>query len=353
MSSSRPSAPPAGPRPVEAPPCPCSRVRVELTGDQLRLTGSDLELTISVEVTVTGERRRRRHPAGPPRVRHRAGPARRQRRGRGRPRTRPASPPGRSEFSLRILPADEFPRLTEAAGEPVTLASAELAEALSPGRAGRRRATTPARSSPACCWPPRPAGCAWSPPTPTGWPIRDLPGTTVLAEGQHVLVPSRALQELARLLGRRRRRSRCAWASGRPPSRSAAPGSPPCSSRASSRTTSGSSRQAQPNRLTVGREALLDAVRRVKLLAREATPGAPGHVERRARAGGRHPGRRPGPREPRRQVRGHRAHRRLQPGVPRAGHRGHPRRRGHASRPSTPSSRRCSASPSTPSSSTC
>jgi DNA polymerase-3 subunit beta len=30
--------------------------------------------------------------------------------------------------------------------------------------------------------------------------------------------------------------------------------------------------QAQPNRLTVGREVLLEAVRRVKLLAREATP---------------------------------------------------------------------------------
>jgi DNA polymerase-3 subunit beta len=30
--------------------------------------------------------------------------------------------------------------------------------------------------------------------------------------------------------------------------------------------------QAQPNRLTVGRETLLEAVRRVKLLAREATP---------------------------------------------------------------------------------
>ena len=34
--------------------------------------------------------------------------------------------------------------------------------------------------------------------------IRDLPGTTVLAEGQHVLVPSRALQELARRPGHRR-----------------------------------------------------------------------------------------------------------------------------------------------------
>src|SRR6185295_4840058 len=30
--------------------------------------------------------------------------------------------------------------------------------------------------------------------------LRDLPGTAVLAEGQHVLLPSRALGELARLL---------------------------------------------------------------------------------------------------------------------------------------------------------
>ena len=31
-----------------------SGVRVQLTGDQLRLTGTDLELTISVEVSVSG-----------------------------------------------------------------------------------------------------------------------------------------------------------------------------------------------------------------------------------------------------------------------------------------------------------
>jgi DNA polymerase-3 subunit beta len=93
----------------------------------------------------------------------------------------------------------------------------------------------------------------------------------VLAEGQHVLVPSRALQELSRVLA----------------------GGDTLSVRLGEREASfevGGTRlttvliegefppyerlipQAQPNRLTVGREVLLEAVRRVKLLAREATP---------------------------------------------------------------------------------
>jgi DNA polymerase-3 subunit beta len=101
--------------------------------------------------------------------------------------------------------------------------------------------------------------------------VRDLPGTAVLDEGQHVLIPSRALQELSRVLS----------------------GGESLSVRLGARDASfevGGTRlttvliegefppyerlipQAQPNRLTVGREVLLEAVRRVKLLAREATP---------------------------------------------------------------------------------
>ena len=235
----------------------------------------------------------------------------------------------RSEFSLRVLPADEFPRLTEATGEPVTLASTELAAALT--QVVRAASSDDARPILTGVLLAAEAGGLRLVATDSyRLAIRDLPGTTVLSEGQHVLVPSRALQELARLLS--------------------AAGDAELSVRLGEREASfevGGTHlttvliegefppyerlipQAQPNRLTVGRELLLEAVRRVKLLAREATPAAARHVQRRARAGGGHPGRRPGPREPRRQVRGHRAHRRLQPRVPRAGHRGRARRRGH------------------------
>ena len=57
---------------------------------------------------------------------------------------------GRSQFSVRLLPADDFPRLVGAAGDEVTLDAAELADALRQvvrAASSRRR---PARSSPAC-----------------------------------------------------------------------------------------------------------------------------------------------------------------------------------------------------------
>jgi DNA polymerase III subunit beta len=93
----------------------------------------------------------------------------------------------------------------------------------------------------------------------------------VLREGQQVLVPSKALGELARVLGSaetvtlRLGERDATFEVG--------------DTRLTTRLIEGAFpnyRQlipaSYPNRLTVGREALMDAVRRVKLLAREATP---------------------------------------------------------------------------------
>ena len=101
--------------------------------------------------------------------------------------------------------------------------------------------------------------------------VRDLPETEMLASGQKVLVPSRALQELQRVLG----------------------GSEELQVRLGARDAvfeSGGTRlttrliegeypnyrnllpSSYPNVLTVGREALLEALRRVKILAQDATP---------------------------------------------------------------------------------
>lgn len=246
-----------------------SGIRVQLMGDQLHLTGTDLELTISVEITVSGDGDGvvvlpgrlasdivRALPAGSVEIEV------------GDDEARIAA--GRSEFSLRVLPADEFPRLTEATGEPVTLASAELASALS--QVVRAASSDDARPILTGVLLAAEAGGLRLVATDSyRLAIRDLPGTTVLAEGQHVLVPSRALQELARVLS----------------------GAETLAVRLGEREASfeiGGTRlttvliegefppyerlipQAQPNRLTVGREVLLEAVRRVKLLAREATP---------------------------------------------------------------------------------
>jgi DNA polymerase-3 subunit beta len=177
---------------------------------------------------------------------------------------------GRAEFGIRILPAEEYPRLPEPTGEPLTLAAGELAAAL--------KQVVPAASSDDA----RPiltgvllaseeGGLRLVATDSYRLAVRDIPGAAVLSEGQQVLVPSRALSELARVLT----------------------GSENVELRLGDRDASfqvGSVRlttrliegefpnyrglipASYPNRLTVGRDALLEAVRRVKLMAREATP---------------------------------------------------------------------------------
>ncbi len=246
-----------------------SGVRVELTGDQLRLIGTDLELTISVEVQVSGGGDGvavlpgrlasdivRALPAGSVEVEVDAEEAR--------------ISAGRSEFSLRVLPADEFPRVAEPSGEPVTLATAELAVALA--QVVRAASSDDARPIlTGVLLAAEPTGLRLVATDSYRLAIRDLPGTTVLAEGQHVLVPSRALQELARVLAngdsltvRLGERDASFEVAGTRLTTVLIEGEFPPYERLIP--------QAQPNRLTVGREVLLEAVRRVKLLAREATP---------------------------------------------------------------------------------
>ncbi|MGH9094134.1 MAG: DNA polymerase III subunit beta, partial [Acidimicrobiales bacterium] len=101
--------------------------------------------------------------------------------------------------------------------------------------------------------------------------VRDLPGAGVLSEGQKVLVPSRALGELQRLLG-----TSDADVALRLGAHDATFST--ASVALTTRLIEGefpNYRQlipsANPNRLVVAREALLDAVRRVKLLARDPT----------------------------------------------------------------------------------
>jgi DNA polymerase III subunit beta len=246
-----------------------SGVRASLRGDQLQVTGSDLDLTITVAVTVAGESDgvaviparlasdvvRALEPGA---VHAEAdGDELRIRAGRG-------------EFTIRLITAEEFPQVTDLAVEPVALASAQLATAL--------RQVVPAASADD------------SRPILTGvllaaeadglrlvatdsyrLAVRDVPGVTVLAEGQSVLIPSRALGELNRILAQgdevqlRLGEREASFEVGPvqlvtrliegdfPNYRGLIPAS-------------------HPNILTVAREELLDALRRVKLMAREATP---------------------------------------------------------------------------------
>ena len=241
-------------------------VRVELTGDRLKLTGSDLELTIEVEIEVAGEQDGIAvlpsklasdlvRSLGDPRVEVDA---------EGDEATITA---GRFQSSLRLLPADEFPRLAAPADEAVTLAAGDFAEAL--------RQVVPAASADDA----RPiitgvlmaaeeGGLRLVATDSYRLAVRDLPGTSVLAEGQSVLVPSRALKELERLLAAadevtlRLGEREAAFEVG--------------GTRLTTRLIEGEFPNyrglipaSHPNRLTVGREALVEAVKRVKLMARE------------------------------------------------------------------------------------
>ena len=246
-------------------------IRTELAGDALTLTGHDLELTISVTIRegVSGSEDGvavlpsrlvsdvvKSLPSGAVEVEVDGEQAR--------------ITAQRSEFSLRVFPVDEFPRLPEPVAEGVTLDAAELAAAL--------RQVVPAASGDDA----RPIltgvlvtaeadGLRLVATDSYRLAVRDLPGQSVLGEGQSVLVPSRALNDLTRVLGNV---SELTLHLGeRDATFEAGPvrlttmlieGDFP--------NYKGLIPSAHPNRLTVSREALLEGVRRVKLLAREATP---------------------------------------------------------------------------------
>jgi DNA polymerase III subunit beta len=246
-------------------------IKAELAGDTLTLTGHDLELTIAVDVREGVKGREDGVAVLPSRLVS---------------EVVRALPPGavevevdgeqaritaaRSEFTLRVFPTDEFPRVPTPTGDAVTIDAGELAAAL--------RQVVPAASSDDA----RPIltgvlvaaeadGLRLVATDSYRLAVRDLPGQNVLAEGQTVLVPSRALNDLTRVLTgvdeltlRLRERDASFEAGPVRLTTMLIEGDFP--------NYRGLIPTAHPNRLTVSREALLEAVRRVKLLAREATP---------------------------------------------------------------------------------
>lgn len=245
-----------------------SGVRLELEGDALRLTGSDLDLTISVAAEVAGE--------GDGVAVMPAKIASDVVRSLDSGRVEIAVDgdeaqitSGRFSSSIRLLPADEFPRLATPADDAVTLDASDLASALSQ--------VVPAASSDDA----RPiltgvlmaaegGGLRLVATDSYRLAVRDLEGKAVLEEGQSVLVPSRALRELVRALGDgevtlRLGEREATFEVGR--------------TRVTTRLIEGEFPNyrglipsSYPNRMAVSREALGDAVRRVRLMAREATP---------------------------------------------------------------------------------
>ena len=130
---------------------------------------------------------------------------------------------GRAEFSMRTIPANEFPRLPEPGEGAVVLPAEAFAEAL-------RQVTVAASTEET-----RPIltgvqmsaeadGLRLVATDSYRLAVRDLPGTSVLAEGQSVLVPSQRAQGAGPPAGRRQRGDPAPWASATPRSWSATTG---------------------------------------------------------------------------------------------------------------------------------
>jgi DNA polymerase-3 subunit beta len=246
-----------------------SGVRMEVAGDLLKLAGSDLDLTVQVEATVNGiadgvcvvparlaaDIVRALEPSAVS-VSAEGSEA--------------VIAAGRSQFTVRLLPAEEFLRLPEPAADAVTLDSATLSAALTQVvRAASRDDARPILTGVLLA--AEAGGLRLVATDSYRLALRDLPGTSLLAEGKQVLVPARALGELTRVL------SGAPTVTLRLGADQATFEVGPV--RLTTRLIEGefpNYRQlipsAYPNRLSVGKEAMIDAVRRVKLLAREATP---------------------------------------------------------------------------------
>ena len=171
---------------------------------------------------------------------------------------------------MRTIPANEFPRLPEPGEGAVVLPAEAFAEAL-------RQVTVAASTEET-----RPIltgvqmsaeadGLRLVATDSYRLAVRDLPGTSVLAEGQSVLVPSGALKELGRLLAGAtevtltlgERDATFVVGNDRLTTRLIEGEFP---------NYRGLIPASQPNRLAVAREPLLEALRRVRLLATDATP---------------------------------------------------------------------------------
>lgn len=246
-----------------------SGIRTKLDDQKLELTATDLDLTISVEIDVSGEE----NGVGVVPARLAVEVARALEPGAVEVAADAEEcriEAGRSRFSLRALPAEEFPALPAGGGTGVTVPAGDFAGAL--------RQVVPAASADdsrpiftGVLFQAEAGGLRLVATDSYRLAVRDLPSAAVLAEGQHVLVPSKALGELSRTIasaehvtvnlgerdvsfevGRTRVISRLIEGDF-PTYRNLIP-------------------QNFPNRVVVERELLLDAVRRVRLMAREATP---------------------------------------------------------------------------------
>jgi DNA polymerase-3 subunit beta len=246
-----------------------SGVRLDVADGELTVTGTDLELTIRLSVPVHSDTNGsavvparlvsdivRALPAGAVEV--------------SLGDDEMAISAGRSQFSVRPLSLSDYPAQVEPDASPVTLQSSEFSDALR--QVVRAASTDDARAVlTGVLVAAEDEGLKMVATDSYRLAVRDLPQSSMLASGQKVLVPGRALAELQRIL------SSDAELTVRLGAREAV--FEVGSTRLTTRLIEGEYPNyrnllpsAYPNVLTVGREALLEALRRVKILAQDSTP---------------------------------------------------------------------------------
>ena len=243
-------------------------LRLHLVGNQLTVTGGDLSITITSVITVGGETDGvavlpaklindivRSFESGAVEIDTEFEDG----------RARISS--GRSNFECNMSPAEEYPSAADLDGEPITLGAGDLAEGLRQVvKAASNDESRPILTG--VLLTTEGTGLRMVSTDSYRLVVRDLPGTTQLPVGEKVIVPSRALNELSRFLteeddvkvtlGDRD----ISFEVG--------------TLRLSTKLIDGEFPnyenlipESQPNRLQVERVALLAAVKRVRLMARD------------------------------------------------------------------------------------
>lgn len=246
-----------------------SGVRLDVNDGDLTVTGTDLELTIRLSVPVHSDQDGsavvparlvadivKALPAGAVEV--------------SIADEEMSISSGRSQFSVRPLSLSDYPAQVDTTAEPVTLTSEEVGTAL--GQVVRAASTDDARAVlTGVLITSEEDGLKMVATDSYRLAVRDLPRSAILSPGQKVLVPGRALAELQRILSgadeltvRLGAREAVFEAGG---------------TRLTTRLIEGEYPNyrnllpsSYPNLLTVGREALTEALRRVKILAQDSTP---------------------------------------------------------------------------------
>ena len=243
-------------------------LRLDVTEGELVVTGTDLELTIQISVPVFADRTGsavvpaklvadivRALPAGAVELELHDDVL--------------GISAGRSEFTVTPKSVADFPAIVTSDAEPVTLSAKQVSSALR--QVVRAASTDDARAVLTGVQLSATDGGVKLVATDSyRLAVRDLPQSSLLAAGQHVLVPSRALAELQRILPD----GESAELTVRFGAREAVFETDDTT--LTTRLIEGDYPNVQnllpsshPNLLTVGREALAEALRRVKILAQD------------------------------------------------------------------------------------